>query len=151
MYQGADELGKIISEGLKKIKFGLIGQDTEFCWISSGHTESSEKSTIAHVDEVKREVFMVAHPRPGDQTCKEVYRETTRRHEDGKDTAENPQTPEIRDISRSRQPQEKFNVKLEQHLQYSYEYPKLGHMEKVLSTEIDHGQFHIPHQAAIQE
>ncbi|KAG5892692.1 hypothetical protein JTB14_011153 [Gonioctena quinquepunctata] len=89
---GANEYEKIILEGLKTIESGLIGQDTEFGWILSGQiqrsnqTSSSDKITIAHVDEVRKEVSTLAHPHPGDQTCEEVYKETTTKHEDGRDT-----------------------------------------------------------------
>ncbi|KAG5899019.1 hypothetical protein JTB14_000046 [Gonioctena quinquepunctata] len=52
--------GKIILDGLKKIDSGLIGQDTEFSWILSGQiqisnqTNSSDKSTVAQVYEVRK-------------------------------------------------------------------------------------------------
>ncbi|KAG5882358.1 hypothetical protein JTB14_009884 [Gonioctena quinquepunctata] len=114
---------------------------------------------IAHVDEVRKKVSTDAQFSPEGQTYEEVYKETTTRHEDGRDTvrllfenaAENPQTPELRPISRFRQPENQLSDNREQHQQYFHESPKLGHMEKVVSTEINRGQFYIPHQAAIQE
>ncbi|KAG5872540.1 hypothetical protein JTB14_038173 [Gonioctena quinquepunctata] len=60
-------------------------------------------------------------------------------------------TPELKAISRFRQPENKLSDNREQHQQYFHESPELGFMEKVLSTEITHGQFYIPYQAAIQE
>ncbi|KAG5894538.1 hypothetical protein JTB14_026826 [Gonioctena quinquepunctata] len=160
-----DEYGKSILEGLKKIESDLIGQETEFGWILSGQiqrsnrTNSSDKSTIAHVDKVRKNVSTDAHSRPGDLTCEEVYKESTTKHEDVRDSvglpfgnaAENPQTLGLRAISRSRQPKNKLYDNQEQHQQYSHESPKLGHMKKVLSTQINQGQSYIPHQAAIQE
>ncbi|KAG5870914.1 hypothetical protein JTB14_023869 [Gonioctena quinquepunctata] len=39
--RGTDKYGKIILEGLKKIEFGLIGQNNKFGWILSGQMERS--------------------------------------------------------------------------------------------------------------
>ncbi|KAG5884846.1 hypothetical protein JTB14_004264 [Gonioctena quinquepunctata] len=90
----------------------------------SNQTNTSHKSTVAHVDEVRQEFSTEAHPRrENNQICEEVYKEPTTGHEDGRDTvelpstnaAENPRTPGLRGTSRFQQPEIKLYGNQEQH------------------------------------